>query len=62
MVDWSTHTTVEINRLQGMKEKELLARIVYLLDKLVNNSEAQIFSNKFQSATLKDIEKAVRRK
>ena len=39
MTDWSNHTTVEINRLLSLSEKELLARLVYLLDRLVTNSD-----------------------
>ena len=39
MTDWSNHTTIEINRLLSLSEKELLARLVYLLDRLVTNSD-----------------------
>ena len=62
MTDWSTHTTIEINRLQEMKEKELLARTVYLLDRILQELQNQELSIKCQSGMLKDIEKLVRRK
>ncbi len=45
MTDWSNHTTVEINRLLSLSEKELLARLVYLLDRLVGYKKEERLLN-----------------
>lgn len=45
MTDWSNHTTVEINRLLSLSEKELLARLVYLLDRLVEYKKEERLVN-----------------
>ena len=45
MTDWSNHTTVEINRLLSLSEKELLARLVYLLDRLVGYKKEERLQN-----------------
>ena len=45
MTDWSNHTTVEINRLLSLSEKELLARLVYLLDRLVEYKKEERLLN-----------------
>lgn len=49
MTDWSNHTTVEINRLLSLSEKELLARLVYLLDRLVGYKKEERLINILQS-------------
>ena len=50
MTDWSNHTTVEINRLLSLSEKELLARIVYLLDRLVEYKKEERLLNIVKSS------------
>lgn len=50
MTDWSNHTTVEINRLLSLSEKELLARLVYLLDRLVEYKKEERLLNIVQSS------------
>ena len=49
MTDWSNHTTVEINRLLSLSEKELLARLVYLLDRLVEYKKEDRLLNAIKS-------------
>ena len=49
MTDWSNHTTVEINRLLSLSEKELLARLVYLLDRLVEYKKDEKLLNTIKS-------------
>ena len=49
MTDWSNHTTIEINRLLSLSEKELLARLVYLLDRLVGYKKEERLINILQS-------------
>jgi len=50
MTDWSNHTTVEINRLLSLSEKELLARLVYLLDRLVGYKKEERLQNIISSS------------
>ena len=50
MTDWSNHTTVEINRLLSLSEKELLARLVYLLDRLVDYKKEERLLNIVKSS------------
>ena len=49
MTDWSNHTTIEINRLLSLSEKELLARLVYLLDRLVEYKKDERLLNTIKS-------------
>lgn len=53
MTDWSNHTTVEINRLLSLSEKELLARLVYLLDRLLEYKKEERLRNIVQSKVVK---------
>ena len=53
MTDWSKHTTVEINRLLSLSEKELLARLVYLLDRLLEYKKEERLRNIVQSKVAK---------
>lgn len=50
MTDWSNRTTVEINRLLSLSEKELLARLVYLLDRLVDYKKEERLLNIVKSS------------
>ena len=57
MTDWSNHTTVEINRLLSLSEKELLARMIYLLDKVVENQKESLQLQRFILRDLNTIQK-----
>ena len=57
MTDWSNHTTVEINRLLSLSEKELLARMIYLLDKIAENQKESLQLQRFILRDLNTIQK-----
>lgn len=57
MTDWSRHTTIEINRLLELDEKELLARMIYLLDKVVENQKESLQLQRFILRDLNTIQK-----